>query len=81
MIKGYEYQSDFAKKYFEQGLLQGRTEAAARYLLDILRTDGIAVPGDVSEDNLAQMDLEQLGCWLEKAYFALWAAGDTSEPS
>jgi flagellar biosynthesis/type III secretory pathway protein FliH len=26
MMKGYEYQSDFAKKYFAQGLTKGRTE-------------------------------------------------------
>jgi len=51
-MKGYEYQSDFAKKYVAQGLTQGRaegraegrTEAEARAVLTVLRARGIAVP-------------------------------------
>jgi thioredoxin-like negative regulator of GroEL len=45
MMKGYEYQSDFAKKY----VAQGRTEEAARALLTVLRVRGIAVPDTVLE--------------------------------
>ena len=41
MMKGYEYQSDFAKKYVAQGRAEGRTEGraeeAARALLTVLR--------------------------------------------
>src|SRR5262249_7806053 len=44
MMKGYEYQSDFAKKYVAQGLaegltkgrIEGRTEEAARAVLTVL---------------------------------------------
>jgi hypothetical protein len=66
MMKGYEYQSDFAKKY----VAQGRTEGAARALLTVLQVRGIAVPDAVRERILAQKDLERLERWLEKAAVA-----------
>ncbi|WP_437914603.1 hypothetical protein WME73_02315 [Sorangium sp. So ce302] len=44
MMKGYEYQSDLAKKYVAQGRDEGRVEGAARALLSVLRARGIAVP-------------------------------------
>lgn len=31
MIKGYEYQSDFARKFYSQGLARGRREARAKW--------------------------------------------------
>src|SRR6185436_5075084 len=62
MMKGYEYQSDFAKKYVAQGRDQGRTEGraeeAARNVLTVLRVRGIAVPDDVRERILAQKEPE-----------------------
>ena len=39
-MKGYEYQTDFAKKY----VAQGRTEEAVRALLMVLRARSIDVP-------------------------------------
>jgi hypothetical protein len=65
-MKGYEYQSDFAKKY----VAQGRAEGTARALLTLLRVRGIAVPDDSRERILAQKDLERLERWLEKAAVA-----------
>src|SRR5271163_152248 len=48
MMKGYEYQSDFAKKYVAQGRdegrVEGRAEEAARALLTVLRARGLTVP-------------------------------------
>jgi len=86
MMKGYEYQSDFAKKYVAQGRSEGRTEGrteghtegraegrteeAARALLTVLRVRGIAVPDAVRERILAQKDPERLERWLEKAAVA-----------
>jgi hypothetical protein len=74
MMKGYEYQSDFAKKYVAQGRteghIEGRTEEAARNLLTVLRARGIAVPDAVRERILAQKDPERLERWLEKAVVA-----------
>ena len=66
MMKGYEYQSDFARKY----VAQGRTEEAARNLLTVLRARGIEVSDAVRERILAQKDPERLEGWLEKAAVA-----------
>ena len=73
-MKGYEYQSDFAKKYVAQGRDEGRTEGRAegeaRALLTALRVRGIVVPEAAREQILAQKDPEQLDRWLEKAVVA-----------
>jgi hypothetical protein len=97
MIKGYEYQSDFAKKYVAQGraegltqgltqgltegLTKGRAEEAARAVLTVLRARGLAVPDAVRERILSQKDPERLERWLEKAAVAASAAEALDEPS
>jgi hypothetical protein len=85
MMKGYEYQSDFAKKYVAEGLTQGRTEGrteeAARALLTVLRARGIAVPDAVRERILAQRDPERLERWLEKAAVAASVTAVIDEPN
>jgi len=85
MMKGYEYQSDFAKKYVAQGhtegLTEGRTEEAARNVLTVLRTRGFAVPDAVRERILAQKDLERLERWLEKAVVAASVNAVIDEPN
>jgi hypothetical protein len=97
MMKGYEYQSDFAKKYVAQGRnegraegrtegrvegrVEGRTEEAARALLTVLRVRGIAVPDAVRERILAQKDPERLERWLEKAAVAASVAAVLDEPN
>jgi hypothetical protein len=77
MMKGYEYQSDFAKKY----VAQGRTEEAARALLTVLRARGIPVPDAVRERILAQTDPERLERWLEKAAVAASVSSVLDEPN
>jgi hypothetical protein len=81
MIKGYEYQSDFAKKYVAQGRAEGRTEEAARNLLTVLRARGLAVPDAVRERILAQKDPERLERWLEKAAVATSVSAVLDEPN
>jgi hypothetical protein len=89
MMKGYEYQSDFAKKYVAQGRtegrvegrVEGRTEEAARALLTVLRARGIAVPDAVRESILAQKDPERLERWLEKAAVAASVTTVIDEPN
>jgi hypothetical protein len=76
-MKGYEYQSDFAKKY----VAQGRAEEAVRALLTVLRARGIAVPEAVRERILAQKDLERLERWLEKATVAASLTAILDEPN
>jgi hypothetical protein len=77
MMKGYEYQSDFAKKY----VAQGRAEATARNLLTVLRMRGIVVPDAARERILAQKDPERLERWLEKAVVASSVAAILDEPT
>jgi len=76
-MKGYEYQSDFAKKY----VAEGRAEEAARALLTVLRVRGIAVPDAVRERILAQKDPERLERWLEKAAVAASVTAVIDEPN
>ena len=85
MMKGYEYQSDFAKKYVAQGRAEGRaegrTEEAARAVLMVLRARGVAVPDADRERILAQKDPERLERWLEKAAVAASVAEVLDEPN
>jgi hypothetical protein len=89
MMKGYEYQSDFAKKYVAQGRAEGlaegrtegRTEEAARAVLTVLQVRGLAVPDAVRERILSQKDPERLERWLEKAAVATSVAAVLDEPN
>ena len=76
-MKGYEYQSDFAKKYVEQG----RVEEAARALLTVLQARSIALPEAAREKILAQKDPERLERWLERAAVAPSIAEVLDDPS
>ena len=77
MMKGYEYQSEFAKKY----VAQGRSEARAHDVLTVLRVRGIAVSDAVRERILTQQDPERLERWLEKAAVAASVAEVIDDPS
>jgi hypothetical protein len=81
MMKGYEYQSDFAKKYYGQGRAEGRAEEAARAVLTALRVRGIAVPDAARERILAQKDPECLERWHERAIVAESIAEVLDDPS
>lgn len=93
LMKGYEYQSDFAKKYVAQGraegrtegltegLARGRTEEAARAVLMVLRARGVAVSDADRERILTQKDPERLERWLEKAAVASSVAEVLDEPN
>ncbi|HKV10799.1 MAG TPA: hypothetical protein VJ725_21840 [Thermoanaerobaculia bacterium] len=88
-MKGYEYQTDFAKKYVAQGraegltegVTQGRTEEAARALLTVLRVRGLVVPDATRERILAEKDPERLERWLEKAAVANSIAAVFDDPN
>ena len=77
MVKGYEYQSDFAKKY----VAQGEAKARAHDVLTVLRVRGLAVPDTVRERILAQTDPDQLERWLERAAVAASVADVIDELS
>jgi hypothetical protein len=77
MMKGYEYQSDFAKKY----VAQGRTEEAAHAVLTVLQARGLVVPDAARERILAQKDTERLERWLKKAVVAPSVAAVLDDPN
>ena len=77
MMKGYEYQSDFAKKYVAQGEAKGE----ARALLVALRVRGIPVPAIARERILAEKDPERLDRWVERAVVAASIAEVLDDPS
>jgi hypothetical protein len=77
MMKGYEYQSDFAKKY----VALGEAKASARAVLTALRVRGIAVPDAVREQILAEKDPARLERWHERAILAASVGEVLDEPS
>jgi hypothetical protein len=81
MMKGYEYQSDFAKKYIALGRDEGRVEEAARAMLTVLRVRGIPVPEAVRAHILAEKDPARLERWHERAIIAASVAEVIDEPS
>jgi hypothetical protein len=62
-ITGYEYQSEFARRYFGQGEAKGEAKA----VLAILDARGIAVPDDVRARIAGCTDLDQLDTWIRRA--------------
>ena len=77
MMKAYEYQSDFAKKY----VAEGRAEARAGDVLTVLRVRGVTVPDPARERILAQKDPGRLERWLERAAVAVSIADVLDESS
>ena len=76
-MKGYEYQSDFAKKYYGQG----RAEGAAHSVLRLLQARGVAVSEAQRDRILAEKDLERLERWFDRAMVAATVADVLDEPS
>jgi hypothetical protein len=76
-MKGYEYQSDFARKYVAQGVATAR----ARDVLTVLRVRGLAVPDAVRDQILAETDPARLERWIERAILAASVAEAIDEPS
>jgi hypothetical protein len=71
----YEYQSDFAKKYFargrEEGREEGRAVGQARALLLVLRSRGIDLPDDVIARIGNERDEARLDAWIRRAVTAV----------
>jgi hypothetical protein len=80
-MKGYTYQSDFAKRYVAEGLAMGRDQGLAEGLLTVLQVRGIAVPEAVRTRILAEKAPEQLKRWLEKAVVASSISEVIDQPS
>jgi hypothetical protein len=66
----YEYQSDFARKYFARGEEEGRAAGEARALLLVLRSRGIDVPAAVARRIEAERDDARFEAWIRRALTA-----------
>jgi hypothetical protein len=70
-LKNYEYQSDFARRYFGDGKVEGRAagevEGAAKIILMVLSGRGICVSPEARDRITACRDLAQLEAWAERA--------------
>jgi hypothetical protein len=82
-IENYEYQSDFAKRYYAKGKAEGKAEGQAEgeakgkalAVIAILETRGLSAPPEVRERIVACRDLPTLDRWLGRALTAATAAG------
>lgn len=63
MTRTYEYQSNYARRYFSQGEARGE----ARAVLGFLRARGIPVPDDAQARIIDCTDLDQLDTWVNRA--------------
>ena len=63
----YQYKSDFARKYFGQGVAKGKVEGKADDILAVLEARGLAAPSDARERIAACTDLAQLDRWVRRA--------------
>jgi hypothetical protein len=74
-MQKYEYQSEFARKYygqgrqegFAEGLSQGEARGEAQAILAVLEARGLKVPAKVREAVLACSDLTRLQAWVRAA--------------
>jgi hypothetical protein len=70
MIKGYEYQSEFARKYYSQGLERGREQGLRRALIAMVcaRLPGLRDELERRLGELSEARLEQLIIELDKVH-------------
>jgi len=79
-MKGYEYQSDFAKKYVAQGRQEGRKEGEFNLLLRQLRARFGELPAAVVT-RIEAADIDELERWGERVLSARTLAEVLDEPS
>lgn len=66
-IGTYEYQSDFARRYYGQGRAEGEADGEAKALLRVLAARRIAVSDDARDRIMGCTDIDQLERWLDRA--------------
>ncbi len=66
----YEFQSEFARKYFSQGKAEGKVEGEATLLLRIIDRRGISVSAHDRERVRTCTDLAQIEAWADRALVA-----------
>ena len=63
----HPYQSDFARRYFDQGEAAGEARGEAKAVLAFLDARGIEVPDKVREQIATCTDIDQLDTWVRRA--------------
>ncbi|MEZ4451700.1 MAG: hypothetical protein R3B09_19695 [Nannocystaceae bacterium] len=66
----YEFQSDFARKYFAEGEAKGKTEGKAEVLLDLLKHRGIVITDEDRRRVAACSDDAQISAWIVRVLTA-----------
>jgi hypothetical protein len=67
MARGYEYQSDFARKYVAEGRREGAAQAKAHDVITVIEARGLPVAEDIRARILKSSDLAELDRWLRRA--------------
>lgn len=71
IITGYEYQSDFARRYFSEGeahgQAQGQAQGEATAVIAVLEARGIDVPEKIRAEIAGCTDLDRLAAWIRQA--------------
>lgn len=62
-LQGYEYQSDFARKFYSEGVREGKAEI----VLTILIARGIAITDDARRRITTCTDSKQVEAWAVRA--------------
>ena len=70
MIAGYEYQSDFAKKYVAEGKAKGKAEGKAEGILAVVAARQLSLSDKQRHLILSCTDLAQLDRWIARAAVA-----------
>jgi hypothetical protein len=65
--QGYEYQSEFARKYFADGKADGKAEGKAQAIVVVLRKRGVPLNTEAEARILACRDSATLDRWLGEA--------------
>ena len=63
----YQYQSEFARKYYGQGLIEGEAKGEAKGILVVLENRGVAISEAQQQTIRSCQDLGQLDRWLRRA--------------
>jgi hypothetical protein len=63
----YEYQSDFARKYYGQGKAEGTAEGEVRAILVVLDARDLSVSDEARTRITSCTDLDQLEIWVRRA--------------
>lgn len=65
-----EFKSDFARRYYRRGEVDGEVKATRRTLLAVLVARGVDVPYEVEEAVEECVDLTRLESWVRRAALA-----------